>query len=383
MANDNSNVTWKTVKAYTEKFKNWIANNFNTTTPHIDETTKNWFIGDVDTGILAEGTNGTKGTTYTPIITENGELAWENDGDLPNPTTTPIQTLISTAPLGTVLSFAGSKAPNGYLLCDGASYKVADYPDLYAVIGNTYGGDTENFNVPNLIDKFIQGSTTSGEEKEAGLPNITGGWMPSVPVNYQLYATGAVIPEVKSSGLVSLAGSQAAIGAGFKIDASKSSAVYGKSTTVQPPALTMVYIIKAFHTNEGVDSGVSDDVINYVDANLGELSDYSTEEKVIGKWIDGKPIYRKVYKVTNITTNLDLSELNIADIITINGSLKQTDESVTAFPYLPNEQIVYDKYLKSGYYKSKTKEWIWQFGSTATTDFSSGIFIIEYTKTTD
>lgn len=39
-----------------------------TSTPHIDETTKNWFIGDVDTGILAEGTNGTDGTTYTPNI---------------------------------------------------------------------------------------------------------------------------------------------------------------------------------------------------------------------------------------------------------------------------------------------------------------------------
>ena len=172
----------------------------------------------------------------------------------------------STAPIGVIQAFSGQTVPHGYLLADGTSYKVADYPDLYAVIGNTYGGDTENFNVPNLVDKFIQGSTTSGTEMDAGLPNITGGWMPSVPVNYQLYATGAVIPEVKSSGLVSLAGSQAAIGAGFKIDASKSSAVYGKSTTVQPPALTMVYIIKAFHTNEGVDSGVSDDVINYIEA---------------------------------------------------------------------------------------------------------------------
>ena len=28
MANDNSNVTWKTIKAYTEKFKNWVTNNF-------------------------------------------------------------------------------------------------------------------------------------------------------------------------------------------------------------------------------------------------------------------------------------------------------------------------------------------------------------------
>ena len=57
----------------------------------------------------------------------------------------------STAPLGTVLSFAGQARPNGYLLCDGASYKVTDYPDLYAVIGNTYGGDSTNFNVPNLV----------------------------------------------------------------------------------------------------------------------------------------------------------------------------------------------------------------------------------------
>lgn len=184
----------------------------------------------------------------------------------------------STCPIGTVLSFAGQTAPHGYLLCDGASYKVADYPHLYAVIGNTYGGDSTNFNVPNLVDKFVQGSTTSGTEKEAGLPNITGGWMPSVPVGYENYATGAVAAEIKSSGLVSSSGTQLAIGAGFKIDASKSSAVYGKSTTVQPPALTMVYIIKAFHTNEGVDSKneVSDPIIEYVD---GEIAKVETEVK--------------------------------------------------------------------------------------------------------
>lgn len=200
----------------------------------------------------------------------------------------------SSTAIGVIQAFSGNTVPNGYLLCNGASYKVADYPDLYAVIGNTYGGDTENFNVPNLVDKFIQGSTTSGTEKKAGLPNITGGWMPSVPVNYQNYVSGAVTAETKSSGLVSSSGTQAAPGVGFKIDASQSSAVYGKSTTVQPPALTMVYIIKAFHTNEGVDSGVSDDVINYINNS----NSYSTEETLTGgTWINGKPIYRKVFKV--------------------------------------------------------------------------------------
>ena len=46
-------------------------------TPHIDESTKHWFIGNTDTGILAEGRNGTNGTNgvdgqngtdgYTPV----------------------------------------------------------------------------------------------------------------------------------------------------------------------------------------------------------------------------------------------------------------------------------------------------------------------------
>lgn len=38
-------------------------------TPHIDETTKNWFIGDTDTGILAQGTNGKDGKDGKSIST--------------------------------------------------------------------------------------------------------------------------------------------------------------------------------------------------------------------------------------------------------------------------------------------------------------------------
>ena len=70
------------------------------TTPHIDETTKNWFIGDTDTGILAQGTNGKDGkdgksistitkddnnniiVTFTDGTTQNiGELSVDIQGD--------------------------------------------------------------------------------------------------------------------------------------------------------------------------------------------------------------------------------------------------------------------------------------------------------------
>lgn len=165
----------------------------------------------------------------------------------------------TNTPIGTVLSFAGLNPPNGYLFCDGGSYAVADYQDLYDVIGNTYGGDGEYFNVPNLIDKFIQGSDTSGTEKEAGLPNITGtvgSFESATPASGALYrVTGGQCP---SAGHADRATTM--------FDASRSNVIYGNSDTVQPPALTMAYFIKAFHTNEGVDSSVEleDNVVNHI-----------------------------------------------------------------------------------------------------------------------
>ena len=48
----------------------------NGTTPHIDETTKNWFIGDTDTGILAQGVNGKdgkEGNSVTLITKDSNE----------------------------------------------------------------------------------------------------------------------------------------------------------------------------------------------------------------------------------------------------------------------------------------------------------------------
>ena len=177
----------------------------------------------------------------------------------------------STAPLGTVLSFAGQTAPHGYLLCDGASYKVADYPDLYAVIGNIYGGDSTNFNVPNLVDKFVQGSTASGTEKEAGLPNITG--YIDMDVGGAQNTEGAFYKGTSFNGLY---GGNVTTISDVVFDASRSNAIYGNSDTVQPPALTMVYIIKAFHTNEGVDSGVSDDVVEYVDNKINDSTTNTT-----------------------------------------------------------------------------------------------------------
>src|SRR5574343_1681561 len=59
---------------------------------------------------------------------------------------------IETIPSGIIIKFAGLILPPGWLWCDGSLLLVADYPELYAVISNTYGETTPgvDFNLPDF-----------------------------------------------------------------------------------------------------------------------------------------------------------------------------------------------------------------------------------------
>jgi microcystin-dependent protein len=64
-------------------------------------------------------------------------------------------------PVGSVVAFAGSVAPSGWLFCDGGAYDGTDplYQALYNIIQNTFGGTTaSSFNVPDLRQKFPVGA---------------------------------------------------------------------------------------------------------------------------------------------------------------------------------------------------------------------------------
>ena len=158
---------------------------------------------------------------------------------------------LAITPTGSVLAFAGSTSPAGWLLCDGSAVSRTDYAALFAVIGTTYGtGDgSTTFNLPNLVDKFIQGNATSGTVKTAGLPNITGSAeFRSMDYNAGATPTGTTGAFYQTRGSYNLDGykqENASVATNWMIlDASRSSSIYGNSTTVQPPALTMRYIIK-------------------------------------------------------------------------------------------------------------------------------------------
>jgi microcystin-dependent protein len=78
-------------------------------------------------------------------------------------------------PTGSIIDFAGSTAPVGFLMNDGASYLTADYPNLFSVIGYTFGGSGGNFNVPNKQRRTSVGAGGVGTAELGNTVGNTGG----------------------------------------------------------------------------------------------------------------------------------------------------------------------------------------------------------------
>lgn len=63
-------------------------------------------------------------------------------------------------PSGTILDFAGTSVPTGFLPCDGAAVSRTTYATLFSAIGTTWGvgNGTTTFNVPDLARRVTLGS---------------------------------------------------------------------------------------------------------------------------------------------------------------------------------------------------------------------------------
>lgn len=72
-----------------------------------------------------------------------------------------------------------SVTPAGFLVCDGRSLKKSEYAELFTVIGYTYGGSGDDFNIPNFSDgKFMRSiggnAARLGKAQNDAIRNITG-----------------------------------------------------------------------------------------------------------------------------------------------------------------------------------------------------------------
>ena len=123
----------------------------------------------------------------------------------------------------------------------------AFYPvgSVYITFSNTFDPNTAWPNTTWTKIKegiFLEATeTTAGTEKEAGLPNITGGIRVGDGARAFSSGTGAFrITEFNNAIAYGVSSPQWQLACQGDFDASRSSAVYGKSSTVQPHSLTVV-----------------------------------------------------------------------------------------------------------------------------------------------
>lgn len=145
---------------------------------------------------------------------------------------------VSGVPIGTVIAWPGTKNPTDgtWLECNGQS--CAGYAELVSILGKS--------TVPDYRNRFLEGSSTPNQVIEAGLPNITGKFSAYEMTGFadsHYYVEGAF--GVTGEKMFSGTKDRDDYSAVFSFDALKCSSIYGKSITVQPPAVTVKYLIKA------------------------------------------------------------------------------------------------------------------------------------------
>lgn len=146
-------------------------------------------------------------------------------------------------PIGTVIAWASNTTPTEggvWLECNGQS--CSSYPALVNVLGKN--------TVPDYRGRFLEGADTAGTVKEAGLPDHAHNIAYSKNDHGYYHAEGDIAPHIRDG--IYYKGIK-----GFAVSglASEFNSIYGKSTTVQPPSVTVRYFIKA--SQNGSSSGSS------------------------------------------------------------------------------------------------------------------------------
>lgn len=283
---------------------------------------------------------------------------------------------IEDTPVGHIIAHMGTVAPKHYLICDGTEYNITDYPYLAQHIEdnfgsiNFFGGDgTTTFAVPDLRGEFLRGTGTAtrntGSGAEIGehqdgtqslrIQEQNGYILAPYHINSNTDITNAdkIIPDNNITQVAKAALTNPwTPGTNF--------AYY----TSRPTNTAVLYCIKYEPTY----------FMNTYNTNYMQPSLYSEEERVIGCWIDGKPLYQKTIQSTienNVNTTHGIQ--NIDHIVDIKSIVHHT-----------NGEIIPDGYYNNQYYFSicASSAYI-SFRNCSGFEGFPVCITIQYTKTTD
>lgn len=156
-------------------------------------------------------------------------------------------------PVGSVLAYAGSSAPVGFLLCDGTAVSRSKYAALFKAISTTYGvGDgSTTFNLPDLRGRVpvgVDGAAARMASNDA-LGNASGAERVTLleaesGLRNHSHFLDQVTGGVDNSGNLSRAASGSVVGSNYQSGAS-GGANASASHQNMPPYQVVNYIVRA------------------------------------------------------------------------------------------------------------------------------------------
>lgn len=269
-------------------------------------------------------------------------------------------------PVGTVISVMGNDAPANYLKCDGTVYNITDYPDLAnyfkAQFGtaNKFGGDgTDTFAVPDLRGEFLRGTGTNSHTNQGSGSNVgthqdatTAPFVQGSAANFGARYSASDKEIVKEYTNVDSAYQSGKLKytSNFTNEVNQDTTRY----TSRPTNTSVLYCIaykNIYIENGGGGSGSSGHTILDTDGNVMQAEDnlqfigllvqddsgnnvttieaeglnqdslddiananisgavvgnglnYTTSEQIVGRWVDGKPIYQRTFIYSGAVTS--------------------------------------------------------------------------------
>lgn len=294
-------------------------------------------------------------------------------------------------PIGSVIPFSGNKAPDGYLFCMGQEVSRTERSDLFALIGTTYGeGDgSTTFNLPNLCGKIPVGLDTSDISFDS-LGKTGGEKTHTLNINEMPSHN-----HIKNSiGWVTSGGFWVGSGTYTTLDFDKDTGLTGSTGGSQPhnnlqPYITLNYIIKAYGTavlkGNILDTLDNDSVSNAPSihaVNEGLLDKYSTDEIVVGRWLDNKKIYKKTYIFENLSTGLTSKVINLANMETLVRVYGSWYDPTTIWQPIPCVTPDFSSDFGIGINNIRQNNVDFNIGTRRST--TNKVYLtFEYTKTTD
>lgn len=227
-------------------------------------------------------------------------------------------------PVGSILSTYKKIQPYNYLYCDGSTFDETQYPELYLYLGTNVLPDYREC-VPVGAEKNTTDIFDSTEtDPSTGLPGTQ---------SHDVFTQGQFKDDQFQSHEHTLEGAPLyGSTAGYIRNSYTDSVQYigtrntwgvanGRSgTTTRTKEKAVYYYIKAV---DGVDIADEDTFLNTVVNTIQDAQSYSTtEQKTGGKWIDGKPIYRRTfYTDTQVSTGViaNFASWNVAKFIKVDA----------------------------------------------------------------